>query len=210
MEAKQSAEVDNAPARPVGLRERKKARTRRRIAETALRLVAERGYGRVTVDDIAEGAEISQPTFYKYYPSKDAILMEYAMHGFGDMLHRMADTPGPVVERLRSYFSEIAAQVTTDRHLWQAIALSNAYNPIRNPGLLKSAEAGTRVMEAVLREGQERGELTREVSAEQMASVLEGTMLRAAIEWAGGLTGGPDLRTRMGAMFDFFLRAARS
>jgi len=196
----------DAPA--PGLRERKKAQLRKRIAEATLRLVAERGYGAVTIDEIAAQADISQPTFYKYYPSKDAVLMERALHGFGDLLEGMATAGGSVVKRLRTYFRAIAAQVTRDRDLWFAIALSNAYNPIRDPGLLSSAEAGTRVMERVITEGQQRGELTTEVDAQQLASVLEGIMMRACIEWGAGFPDAGELSARMDGMFDFFMRGA--
>lgn len=197
-----------AEAPAPGLRERKKAQLRQRIAETTLRLVAERGYGGVTIDEIAAQAEISQPTFYKYFPSKDAVLMERALLGFGGLLDGVVSGDGSVVERLRQYFRAIATQVTADRDLWFAIALSNAYNPIRDPGLLSSAQAGTRALERVIAEGQARGELTGDVTAQQLASVLEGVMMRACIEWGAGFPDGGKLVTRMDAMFDFFMRGA--
>ena len=50
-----------------GLRERKKARTRRVIADAAARLFAERGYERVAVRDVAREAEVSDQTVYNYF-----------------------------------------------------------------------------------------------------------------------------------------------
>jgi hypothetical protein len=46
----------------LGLRERKKQRTRQLIADTAARLFAERGYEHVAVSDVARAAEVSEPT----------------------------------------------------------------------------------------------------------------------------------------------------
>jgi AcrR family transcriptional regulator len=64
------------PARPtVGLRERKKAKTRASIQTHALRLFQEQGYSATTVDQIAEAAEISQSTFFRYFPSKEAVVL---------------------------------------------------------------------------------------------------------------------------------------
>jgi AcrR family transcriptional regulator len=63
-----------APAAPASLRERKKLATRLLLRRTALELVAERGLANVTVEDIAEAAEVSPRTFFNYFPSKEAVL----------------------------------------------------------------------------------------------------------------------------------------
>src|SRR6185437_1628502 len=59
-----------------GLRERKKARTRQLIADTAARLFAERGYERVAVSDVARAAEVAEQTVYNYFPTKERLVTD--------------------------------------------------------------------------------------------------------------------------------------
>ena len=59
-----------------GLRERKKARTRRLIADTAARLFSERGYENVAVSDVAREAEVAEQTVYNYFPTKERLVTD--------------------------------------------------------------------------------------------------------------------------------------
>ena len=69
--------MSEAPTvKPAGLRERKKARTRALIREQALRLFREQGYAATTVEQIAEAAEVSPSTFFRYYPTKEDVVLQ--------------------------------------------------------------------------------------------------------------------------------------
>src|ERR1700754_2558222 len=59
----------------LGLRDRKKIQTRESIRREAMRLIDENGYANTTVEQIAEAAEVSPSTFFRYFPSKEMVLM---------------------------------------------------------------------------------------------------------------------------------------
>jgi AcrR family transcriptional regulator len=77
----------------MGLRERKKLRTRRAIAAAALRLFDERGYEETTISDIAAAAEVSPRTFFSYFPSKDDVVFAEMDERLADMRERLAERP---------------------------------------------------------------------------------------------------------------------
>ncbi|MFI6171828.1 TetR family transcriptional regulator [Nocardia sp. NPDC051052] len=58
-----------------GLRERKKERTRRTIREEAFRLFRTQGYTETTIEQIAAAAEVSPSTFFRYFPSKEQLVL---------------------------------------------------------------------------------------------------------------------------------------
>ncbi|MEH1100838.1 TetR/AcrR family transcriptional regulator [Micromonospora sp. CPCC 205561] len=70
------------------------------ILATAERLLGQRAFADISIDDLARGAGISRPTFYFYFPSKDAVLLtlldrvtEEADAAAGDVLERLAEDP---------------------------------------------------------------------------------------------------------------------
>jgi AcrR family transcriptional regulator len=103
-----------------GLRERKKLATRSALHEAALRLVADRGLANVSVDDIADAADVSPRTFFNYFSTKDDAVLgldpEASAHQVAAFLERPADeTP---VQALRAVARAQAAEMATDTELW--------------------------------------------------------------------------------------------
>ncbi|MEV4178681.1 MULTISPECIES: TetR/AcrR family transcriptional regulator [unclassified Nonomuraea] len=76
-----------------GLRERKKAETRQAVHEATLRLTIERGLDHVTVEAIADAANISRRTFSNYFDSKEDALLYGDEQHLGTLVRRVREQP---------------------------------------------------------------------------------------------------------------------
>src|ERR1700684_1941398 len=88
----------------IGLRQRKEARLRQQIIDTSIRLFRKHGYEETRIDDIVQVLEISQPTFFRYFPSKDAVLRVVGERGYAcicDRLRSELSSKADTAERLR-------------------------------------------------------------------------------------------------------------
>ncbi|WP_083982488.1 acyl-CoA-like ligand-binding transcription factor [Actinomadura hibisca] len=89
------------------LRERKKLKTRRAIQEHALRLFTARGYDATTVEQIAAAAEVSPSTFFRYFPTKEDLVVTDEYDPVLERLLRAQPPELAPLEALRASFREV-------------------------------------------------------------------------------------------------------
>jgi AcrR family transcriptional regulator len=77
----------------LGRRERKKLETRRALASAALRLAAERGPDQVTIEEIADSADVSVRTFFNYFSSKEEAIVGWDPEGNAELAAALRDRP---------------------------------------------------------------------------------------------------------------------
>jgi AcrR family transcriptional regulator len=197
----------------VGLRERKKARLRQQIIDISIRLFRKNGYEATRIDDIVHALEISQPTFFRYFPTKDAVLREVGERGYAcicERLHSELSSKARTDQRLRRLYIAMAREVEGDRKLWQAVVLSGAMDPVRSAELRGHEETAVSLLREILTQGQKRGEVTRAFPVVHLAEFMEGLYNTVVRQWAVDLTGPHKLADRVQSAVDFFLRGIRS
>jgi AcrR family transcriptional regulator len=206
--------IGGAPSGQIpGLRERKKARLRQQIIDTAVKLFRKQGYENTRIDDIVEILEISQPTFFRYFPTKDAVLREVGRHGFACQMERLKSelsSKATTAERLRRFYKSLARIAEADRPLWQAVVLSGAMDPVRSPDMREPEQATVSLLREILDQGQASGEVTRDFPIVHLAEFMEGLYTTVVRQWAVDLTGPHKLTERVDNAVEFFIRAVKS
>ena len=195
-----------------GLRERKKARLRQQIIDTAIRLFRKQGYEKTRVDDIVRILEISQPTFFRYFPSKDAVLRDVGQRGFECIAERLKSelsTKASTADRLRRLYHSLACEAENDRPLWQAVVLSGAMDAVRSPEVRGAEGIVAGLLREILAQGQERREITQAFPVVHLAEFMEALYHTVVRQWTVDLTGPHKLTERVDSAVEFFLRGVR-
>lgn len=99
----------------IGLRERKKLKTRAMIQREAMRLFLEKGFDKTTVEDIAEAVEISPSTFFNYFPSKEDVVFEDELDPFVLAAFDAQPADTNPVRRLRLAMRTVFAKLTPEQ-----------------------------------------------------------------------------------------------
>ncbi|MFE3989960.1 TetR family transcriptional regulator [Nocardia tengchongensis] len=102
--------------RALPLRERKRLRTRRTLAEVALRLFTEQGFDATTVEQLVEEAEVSRSTFFRAFATKEAVAVEAETLLWSNCLAALEqrDIIGPVLTELRDTLAEAVEALPVD------------------------------------------------------------------------------------------------
>ncbi|RJQ81901.1 TetR/AcrR family transcriptional regulator [Amycolatopsis panacis] len=130
---------------PLGRRERKKAATRQKIADTALRLFLERGYDAVGIREVAAAADVAVTTVFSHFASKESLVFErdddFEQRLTRAVTHRSADEP--LMAALRREIQGLIQHCTAEgtAPYWQMIDESPALRDFEKSMRLRHAES---------------------------------------------------------------------
>lgn len=189
-----AADTDLPPAKP-SLRERKKIQTRQAIRRTAYRLFEKQGYDATPVDQIAEEAEVSPSTVFRYFPTKEDIVLTDEYDPLIEETLRQRPPNEPPVTALReALYSSIARIYQADAaETLQRIRLIREVPALRGRMSEHSAETAWLLRRAL---AERTGRAEDDLELRIVTGAMLGALMEAMYSWVDTGTAGTleDLR----------------
>jgi AcrR family transcriptional regulator len=170
--------------RPDGLRERKKARTRASLREHALRLFRDQGYTATTVEQIAAAAEVSPSTFFRYFPTKEDLVLQDDMDT--RLIEALEQQPPDLgaVAAVRAATKQVFASYTAADVdvLRETARLTMTVPEVRARAMDEFARSIAVVAEAVARRA---GRPADDLAVRTVAGAIIGVIMAITLPWEG-------------------------
>ena len=165
-----------------GLRERKKARTRASLREHALRLFREQGYQATTVEQIAAAAEVSPSTFFRYFPTKEDVVLQDDMDTrMVAAFERQPPGVGPIAAVRAAAREMLTSYTGTDLDvIRETTRLTMTVPEVRARALDEFARTITVVAEAV---SKRTGRAPDDLAVRTVAGAIIGVIMSITIPW---------------------------
>ncbi|WP_328539253.1 TetR/AcrR family transcriptional regulator [Streptomyces sp. NBC_00344] len=165
--------------------------TRQKLYEAAVTLIAEQGFSSTTVEEIAERAGVAKGTVYYNFASKTVLFEELLRHGVGLLTQSLRTAADETAERGGSKVEALDAMIRAGLVFMERYpAFTQLYvaelwrtNRAWQSTLLVVRREAVAVVETVLREAVETGELHEDIDISLTAAALVGMVLVAALDW---------------------------
>lgn len=171
--------------------ERKKAKTKETIFQTAVELFLQKGYDQTTVDEIAEKADVAKGTFFNYFPTKDAILYylsEQRLTLLTNLLDEELKDVGTAKEKTFICLKTLA-KATEDNKEITALIIKEIFKDIFSHSYFINEDERKRqnlfiiMLAEIFQEGQDRGEFRSEINPYYFANIFSGMYFFTLFHW---------------------------
>jgi len=170
-----------------GRRERRAAETRLRLFRCALRLIAERGFTSVTVEEITEAADVGKGTFFNYFATKDHVLgvmSEIQLGKVSEAAERAGEGKQTIHTVLRRLMLRLAEEPGRSPELARALISSFLASKSVRKIIVGKMMAGHRMIAEVAAAGQKRGEIDPRLQKEKVATQLMQATMGTILLWS--------------------------
>jgi AcrR family transcriptional regulator len=204
----------------LGLRERKKAKLRQTILDKAIELLREHGYEGLRIADLVDALEISQPTFFRYFPTKEA-LISAAARQTGDRtrawMERRHLTPEalerPIRESVQAFSRDVADIALREKRIIAILIRVGLAAPWRQKAQPAAADGSNGwkssdyplVIDSILLAAQQRGEVRRDAAIDELGDLYSGAMNQLILRWVSEDPPPYDLHERVERAVDVLL-----
>lgn len=165
-------------------RERKKLETRRRILDAALRLMADKPYDQVRIEDICTEADVANATFFLHFPNKSALVLAYNEDVAAKVEEKLASDGLDASGRLQTLLKVYLAEWGTHSHLMRQIVLELISQPASGATFNEVSPGLLALVGDIVRDGQKSGEFSKKIGPETAALALIAAWNALAITWA--------------------------
>jgi AcrR family transcriptional regulator len=176
-------------AKRLPLREQKKQDTRRRIKEASSQLFLQRGFDQTTIDAIAAAAQISKPTFFNYFASKQHVLAELMTRMDEEFIRyiRHAVAQGQSTKDRLSRLMSQAAEHIKKRPEYTRLLLVEGMSDLGDPNIETSRMAQlNRAMAELVERGRQEHDISLRFSVDLQVQILVGGFLYGLLNWLSG------------------------
>lgn len=166
-------------------RERQKADRRNRIYQAAVELFAENGYHDTTVQQITDRADVGKGTFFNYFPSKEAILIDYYHSITGELIAYAEGLQARGTRaRIAGIFRRAAGMAVREGRLFDILIREIFSRPALLELDIQNHERFLMLFAEVLSAGQRSGEVRPDVEIDTATRLVSGIFMSTSLEWA--------------------------
>lgn len=169
-------------------REQRKQAFREKIIEAAIELFEAQGCDATTLDDICSRAEVSRPTFYSYYPSKQELIQALAEKLWLNLARELTELSLAQTTSAGDYLDAFIRMTRTELKKYnrlerELIRNTMALDPTQGNGMLM-LQGLTALFQAVYEQGRKRGEVGNRFPVEFLAEMSMGAIATLMMRWA--------------------------
>jgi len=155
----------------MGKRQIAAMQTRLKIITAAEKLIKERGFENVTIDEIAAEAGVAKGSFYTYFKRKEDVVGEIAKSNFIEMQKKSMEVPGDVCDRLASFLCDSMKYIVESSVKISQQWIKNVVEPENEDGKNKLLY-DKNVVKGILEQAVDKGELVKETPVDNLAECI--------------------------------------
>ncbi|HUQ49659.1 MAG TPA: TetR/AcrR family transcriptional regulator [Terriglobales bacterium] len=187
-----------------GRRQRRSEQTRSRLMMSALHLLQQRSFAKITVEEITESADVGKGTFFNYFPSKEHVMV--AMIAEFAQLFEARRLEFTRTQDIRKTLYEFVHFITTHPPrtplLMRNILSTAMSNELMKKPFCKTLKIGEKAVTLLFSHGQKIGQVRNDVPAAQLARAMQQLAVGTQAVWS--LHGEGSLQERLDDALDVF------